>query len=72
MQTMSLANVFIMLYFFIQDDVMDSPEVQADWNEQLALSNLFYLLFLDLYRQEFPPDLAILGVLQHLYNRVGC
>lgn len=50
---MSLANVFIMLYFFIQDDVMDSPEVQADWNEQLALCNLFYLTFLDLYRQEF-------------------
>jgi hypothetical protein len=51
---MSLANVFIMLYFFIQDDVMDSSDVQKDWNEQLALCNLFSLSFLDLYRQEFP------------------
>ena len=51
---MSLANVFIMLYFFIQDDVMDSLDVQKDWNEQLALCNLFSLSFLDLYRQEFP------------------
>ncbi|MFC5649335.1 class 1 isoprenoid biosynthesis enzyme [Paenibacillus solisilvae] len=52
---LSLANVFIMLYFFIQDDVMDSAEVHKDWNEQLALSNLFYLSFLNLYRSSFHP-----------------
>ncbi|QYR20875.1 class 1 isoprenoid biosynthesis enzyme [Paenibacillus sp. sptzw28] len=49
---LSLANVFIMLYFFIQDDLMDSP--QTDWKEQLALGNLFYLAFLDIYQAEFP------------------
>ncbi|WP_188998271.1 hypothetical protein [Paenibacillus nasutitermitis] len=51
---LSLANVFIMLYFFVQDDLMDtSPD---DWKEQLALGNLLYVAFLDIYRETFPPD----------------
>ncbi|BBH22217.1 hypothetical protein Back11_35620 [Paenibacillus baekrokdamisoli] len=53
---MALANVFLMLYFFIQDDVMDSTEVHTDWNQQLALSNLFYLTFLNIYREDFPSE----------------
>ncbi|MBO7743347.1 hypothetical protein I8J29_04020 [Paenibacillus sp. MWE-103] len=48
---LSLANVFVMLYFFIQDDLMD--EAPADWKEQLALGNLFHLAMLDLYRALF-------------------
>ena len=51
---LSLANVFIMLYFFIQDDLMDAPP--SDWKEQLALGNLFYTSFLDLYRADFDGD----------------
>jgi hypothetical protein len=51
---LSLANVFIMLYFFIQDDLMDTAPVE--WKQQLALGNLFYLEFLEIYRDEFPSD----------------
>ncbi|MBM7564808.1 hypothetical protein [Paenibacillus sacheonensis] len=48
---LSLANVFVMLYFFTQDDLMDTaPE---DWKEQLALGNLFHLSMLELYRGMF-------------------
>ncbi|MBD3918379.1 hypothetical protein H8B09_06395 [Paenibacillus sp. PR3] len=48
---LSLANVFVMLYFFIQDDLMDTAP--SDWKEQLALGNLFHLSMLDLYRAMF-------------------
>lgn len=48
---LSLANVFVMLYFFIQDDLMDEPT--ARWKEQLALGNLFQLTMLDCYRSMF-------------------
>ncbi|NBD23119.1 hypothetical protein [Paenibacillus glycinis] len=48
---LSLANVFVMLYFFIQDDLMDTAP--SDWKEQLALGNLFHLTMLDLYRSLF-------------------
>ncbi|SDW08280.1 hypothetical protein [Paenibacillus sp. CF384] len=48
---LSLANVFVMLYFFIQDDLMDTAP--SDWKEQLALGNLFHLSMLDLYRALF-------------------
>ncbi|AZN41668.1 hypothetical protein [Paenibacillus albus] len=48
---LSLANVFVMLYFFIQDDLMDTAP--SDWKEQLALGNLFHLSMLDLYRTLF-------------------
>ncbi|MBW7454904.1 hypothetical protein K0U00_12755, partial [Paenibacillus sepulcri] len=50
---LSLANVYIMLYFFVQDDLMDTSP--ADWKEQLALGNLLYVAFLDIYRETFPP-----------------
>ncbi|CAM2976101.1 hypothetical protein PASE110613_10300 [Paenibacillus sediminis] len=51
---LSLANVFVMLYFFVQDDLMDTaPE---EWKEQLALANLFYVEFLEMYREHFPSD----------------
>ncbi|REE91679.1 hypothetical protein A8990_104187 [Paenibacillus taihuensis] len=48
---LSLANVFVMLYFFIQDDLMDTAP--SDWKEQLALGNMFHLSMLDLYRSLF-------------------
>ncbi len=50
---LSLANVFVMLYFFVQDDLMDTNP--PEWKEQLALGNLFYLEFLEIYRSHFPP-----------------
>ncbi|QHW29875.1 hypothetical protein GZH47_02865 [Paenibacillus rhizovicinus] len=50
----SLANVFVMLYFFIQDDLMD--DAPSDWKERLALGNLFHLSMLDLYRSLFDHD----------------
>ncbi|WP_028544496.1 hypothetical protein [Paenibacillus taiwanensis] len=49
---LSLAEVFIMLYLFLQDDVMDTRPVQI--KEPLALSGLFYSTALSLYRQLFP------------------
>jgi hypothetical protein len=50
---LSLANVFVMLYFFLQDDVMDEPGMSS--KEQLPLANLYYLEFLRLYRDMFSP-----------------
>ncbi|MFC4812564.1 hypothetical protein [Paenibacillus sp. GCM10023250] len=55
----SLANVFVMLYFFIQDDLMD--EAPSDWKEQLALGNLFHLAMLDLYRALFEQESPFWG-----------
>lgn len=51
---MSLGNVFFMLYFFIQDDLMDSKESSA--YERLPLANLLYVEFLNIYRLIFPHD----------------
>jgi hypothetical protein len=51
---MSLGNVLIMLYFFLQDDLMDSKEPAAA--EQLPLANLLYVEFLHIYRPLFAPD----------------
>lgn len=51
---MSLGNVFFMLYFFIQDDLMDSKESSAF--ERLPLANLLYVEFLKIYRPIFPHD----------------
>ncbi|WP_127529516.1 hypothetical protein [Paenibacillus kobensis] len=51
---LSVANVFVMLYFFIQDDLMDNPP--AGWKHQLALGNLFQTTYSDLYRELFPSD----------------
>ena len=53
-RALSLANVFVMLHFFVQDDVMDTaPE---DWKEQLALGSLLQQEFQDRYRALFPSD----------------
>ena len=49
---MSMGNVFFMLYFFIQDDLMDSNESSA--SERLPLANLLYVEFLNIYRSLFP------------------
>lgn len=51
---LSLGNVFAMLYFFIQDDLMDGPSSKD--KSQLILGNLFYLHFLDIYRSYFSSD----------------
>ncbi|WP_339317381.1 hypothetical protein [Paenibacillus sp. FSL R10-2734] len=51
---MSMGNVFFMLYFFIQDDLMDSKESSA--YERLPLANLLYVEFLNIYRLLFPND----------------
>ncbi|MBD0382664.1 hypothetical protein [Paenibacillus sedimenti] len=50
----SLANIFGMLYFFIQDDIMDSPN--GEHRDNLPLANLFYLHFFSIYRELFPSD----------------
>lgn len=49
---MSKGNIFLMLYFFIQDDLMDTPTMSA--TSTLPLANLFYIEFLNIYRSYFP------------------
>jgi hypothetical protein len=51
---MSVGNVFFMLYFFLQDDLMDSKETSAA--QTLPLANLLYVEFLNIYRPLFPAD----------------
>ncbi|MNO50460.1 hypothetical protein D3C76_408370 [compost metagenome] len=51
---MSMGNVFFMLYFFIQDDLMDSKE--SSTYERLPLANLLYVEFLNIYRRLFPNN----------------
>ncbi|AIQ39467.1 hypothetical protein MKX70_00715 [Paenibacillus sp. FSL R7-0312] len=51
---MSVGNVFFMLYFFLQDDLMDSNELSAA--QALPLANLLYVEFLNIYRPLFPAD----------------
>lgn len=51
---MSMGNVFFMLYFFIQDDLMDSKE--SSTYERLPLANLLYVEFLNIYRGLLPDD----------------
>lgn len=50
-----LANIYGMLYFFIQDDVMDRAPA-PEWKEKLALGNLFYLEMLQQFRILFPSQ----------------
>ncbi|WP_138755710.1 hypothetical protein [Paenibacillus sinopodophylli] len=52
-ERLALANVYGMLYFFIQDDVMDSLP-SAEWKEQLALGNLLLLEMFSVFRELFP------------------
>ena len=49
---MSIGNVYLMLYFFIQDDLMDTPATSA--SATLPLANLLYIEFLNIYRTYFP------------------
>lgn len=60
---LSLGNVFAMLYFFIQDDLMDSASPAG--KDKLPLGNLFYMQFLDIYRDFFPSESPIWA-----YNRL--
>lgn len=52
-EKLALANVYGMLYFFIQDDVMDS-QPSSGWKEQLALGNLLMLEMFSVFRELFP------------------
>jgi hypothetical protein len=54
-KSLALANVYGMLYFFIQDDLMDSTPA-ANWKEQLALGNLLMLEMFRILRELFPSD----------------
>lgn len=51
---LALANVYGMLFFFIQDDVMDSKVADANWKSQLALGNLLQLEMFGILRELFP------------------
>lgn len=48
---LSLAGLFGMLHFFVQDDLMDVP--QPEWKEQLALASLFHNEMLVLFHEQF-------------------
>ncbi|MGO4545922.1 hypothetical protein AB4Z29_14070 [Paenibacillus sp. 2TAB23] len=52
---LALANVYGMLYFFIQDDVMDS-QPSSGWKGQLALGNLLLHEMLNVLRGLYPSD----------------
>ncbi|TXK80039.1 hypothetical protein [Paenibacillus sp. N3.4] len=54
LKKLSLANVFVMLYYFIQDDIMDSTK--NEHANKLPLANLFHMQFLSIYREMFPSD----------------
>lgn len=51
--SLALANVFGMLYFFIQDDVMDGTP-DSGWKSKLALGNLLYSEMFRVLRELFP------------------
>lgn len=53
-RALSLANVFNMLYYFLQDDVMD--ESPAAWKEQLALAHLCHSELETILRDLFAAD----------------
>ncbi|WP_424767941.1 hypothetical protein [Paenibacillus sp. sgz302251] len=61
---LALANVYGMLYFFIQDDVMDSAP-SSNGKEQLALGNLLLLEMFSVFRELFPSG----SPFWHYYNR---
>jgi hypothetical protein len=54
---LSLGNVFLMLSFLLQDDVMDTGP--GDWRSRLALAQLFLAESMDIYRGLFPNDSPI-------------
>ncbi|MEK8128143.1 hypothetical protein WMW72_09535 [Paenibacillus filicis] len=49
---LALGSVFGMLYYFIIDDLMDSPT--PDCREKLPLGHLFHYEFLSIFRELFP------------------
>jgi hypothetical protein len=51
---MALAGVFVMLHFFVEDDLMDTAP--AEWKEQLALAHMFQLEFVTIYNRSFAAD----------------
>ncbi|RTE09336.1 class 1 isoprenoid biosynthesis enzyme [Paenibacillus whitsoniae] len=51
---LAIANIFIMLYYFIQDDIMDSSK--GEHREKLPLANLFQLDYMAIYRELFPAS----------------
>ncbi|NOV01410.1 hypothetical protein [Paenibacillus planticolens] len=51
---LSLANVFVMLYYFVIDDIMDSAG--GEHRDKLPLANLFQLQFQSTYRELFPSQ----------------
>jgi hypothetical protein len=63
-EKLALANVYGMLYFFIQDDVMDSKP-SSRWKEKLALGNLLQLEMFSLFRELFPSN----SVFWNYYHR---
>lgn len=51
---LSLANVFVMLYYFVVDDIMDSAK--GEHKDKLPLANLFQLQYQKVYRVLFPSQ----------------
>jgi hypothetical protein len=51
---LSLANVFVMLYYFVVDDIMDSAK--GEHKDKLPLANLFQMQYQMVYRVLFPPQ----------------
>ncbi|WP_190866936.1 hypothetical protein [Paenibacillus arenilitoris] len=66
-RSLALANVYGMLYFFIQDDVMDGAP-SADWKKQLALGNLLLLEMLAVLRGLFPSESPFWGYYHRYVN----
>jgi hypothetical protein len=54
-ERLALANIYGMLYFFIQDDLMDSQALTSVKSE-LALANLLQLEMLSVFRELFSSD----------------
>ncbi|ACS99670.1 hypothetical protein [Paenibacillus sp. JDR-2] len=63
---LSLSNVFSMLYYFLQDDVMD--ETPAAWKEQLALAHLCHFEMEAILRELFAANSPFWGYRQHYMN----
>lgn len=51
---LSLANVFVMLYYFVVDDIMDSAK--GEHKDKLPLANLFQMQYQMVYRVLFPSQ----------------
>ncbi|MCM3630921.1 hypothetical protein M3194_26695 [Paenibacillus glycanilyticus] len=65
-RALSLANVFNMLYYFLQDDVMD--ETPAAWKEQLALAHLCHSELEVILRELFAADSLFWSYRQQYVN----